>query len=278
VTQSSDPGAVALIADRARTMRLGIGCASGLGGALQVLRVGIAARRPEAGAESEPMPVAMRALGGGEIWVRPGTTDIHNAVLYYSASLHLPPPGIRDEELKSIVEIGTNMGAGLAALAYRYPQAQLIGVEPDPLNAAVARRNLEPFGGRAQVVQSGVWPTDGDLVIEDSYGEGAHGLAVREATPDDPPEARIEAKTIDSILAETKTESVDYMHVTAEETTRELMRAGGEWAAKTRSMCVETQPQIAWEREDTAADLRALGFRVVDHPTVPHKWVYAIRD
>jgi len=41
----------------------------------------------------------------------------------------------------------------LTALAILHPDAQLLGVEPDPGNFSVAQRNIERFGARCKVVQ-----------------------------------------------------------------------------------------------------------------------------
>jgi len=60
---------------------------------------------------------------------------------------HLPPDDIGSPEPR-IVELGTNIGAGLAGLAARYPAATLLGVEPDRQNAALPRWSFADFGER----------------------------------------------------------------------------------------------------------------------------------
>ena len=100
--------------------------------------------------------VPMKGLGGQDFFVRPGTSDIYNATWYYMDALYRPPPGL-DGPIETICEIGSNIGAALTALGIEYPNARLLGVEPDPGNVAVLRKNTTRFGDRCVVVQCGVW-------------------------------------------------------------------------------------------------------------------------
>jgi hypothetical protein len=50
----------------------------------------------------------------------------------------------------------------MADFVVRYPHARVIGVELDDVNAALARRNVEPWADRCHVVNAAVWSVDGD--------------------------------------------------------------------------------------------------------------------
>src|SRR3954453_5391221 len=126
--------------------------------------------------DSPALAIPMRELGGEDLWVRPGASGLRHACYYYRDSLHLPPPEVAGSELRAILELGTNMGAALTALAIRYPGATVVGVEPDPGNATVARRNLERFGGRARLVEARAWGADAALVGATSPPPGAPGF------------------------------------------------------------------------------------------------------
>ncbi len=262
----------------ARSLANQLGVAEGVRGKLAVLRVIAAGRRskpPEA-----PIPVEMKALSGHRLYVRAGTSDLRNTGYYYRGDLFLPPPEVADEDLRRIVELGSNMGAALTALAVRYPAASLLGVEPDPGNAALAARNLAAFGDRARIVEAGIWDTDADLVVDRDTRYGEHGFSVRPRTPEDPEGmAGIKALGIDSVLAENlpEDEQVDYMHLTIEGTEARVLRAGGRWAQRVRSLRVEAHPELGYPAADCIADLEALGYRAWPDDRLPEKWIYAVR-
>ncbi len=262
----------------ARSLANQLAVARGAGGKLAVLRVIAAGRR--SGSAAAPVGVAMKALGSQPLFVRPGASDLRNAGYYYRGDLFLPPPEVADGELRRIVELGSNMGACLTALAVRYPGASLLGVEPDPGNAALAARNVAAFGERATVIEAGIWDTDADLVVDRDTRYGEHGFAVRPRTPEDSAGMPgITALSIDSVLAENipGDEPIDYVHMTIEGTEPRVLKAGGQWPARVRSLRVEAHPELDYPSAACIADLEALGYRAWRDPLLPEKWVYAVR-
>jgi len=89
----------------------------------------------------------VKELDGRPLHVRPGTADMNTIFLNYVQGAHLPPPPFVDRDLRQICELGSQIGTGIAGLAARYSHARVIGVEPDPENAALARRNIEEHMG-----------------------------------------------------------------------------------------------------------------------------------
>ncbi len=247
--------------------------AAGARGPIRVVGTLVAAILGRVGA---PIGVPMKALGGGELLVRAGTSDLRNASDYYNLGLFLPPAQL-DREPRQIVELGSNAGASLTALAHRYPGARLLGAEPDAGNATIARRNLARFGSRAAVVEAGLWDHDAELVIEATeYGE--HGFHLRPADEHDPPETRTPALSLDSLLARHLPDGeVDYMHVSIEATEARVFGAGGDWVDRVVSLRSEAHPNLGYPAERCREDLEALGDRTWVDPGLPDKWVLALR-
>ena len=239
-------------------------------------------------AASVPVSIPMKALGDQPLWVRPATTDLLMAVLDYRLGVHLPPPEIREGDLERILELGANAGGALAGLAARYPKAQILAVEPDPATAAVARRNAASFGDRCTVVTAAVWDRPATLTVD---GTGATGHVVRPIEDSDGPEApRIEARTVDDLLAEHMPEGeIDFLLITIEGTEERILSAGGEWAQRVRSVRAEFQPQLGHTPRMMADWLEGLGFEARAAPpgslddspseaTPPERrWVYGVR-
>lgn len=261
--------------NRIRALALYMNAASGVRGRLAVVRVLIASRLGRG--SGKPVAVALRRPRGLKVFVRPGTTDLSNAASYSHAAVYRPPTAAGDP--RRIVELGSNIGAGLSALALEYPGALLAGVEPDTGNLDVARLNTRPFGSRVQLLQGAIWDTTVDLVVDSMGDAGEHGFTVRAAAPGDPPQLpRIRAYSIDDVLDLTfPGEEIDYMHVTIEGTEPRVFAAGGSWPDRVRSLRVEAHPYFGYEVEDCVAQLEALGYAAEAAAAPPRKWVMAVR-
>jgi FkbM family methyltransferase len=76
-------------------------------------------------------------------------------------------------EPKLILDLGANVGDASGSFLNRFPKARVVAVEPDPASAAICRRNLAPYGGRARVIVGAVWPERARLVLSrGAYGDG----------------------------------------------------------------------------------------------------------
>ena len=247
----------------------------GLRGRLGVLRA-LSRERWSDTEQRDVIAVPMAELGGERIYIRPQTSDLSNATVYLAHGIHLPPPQVTDP--RRIVELGTNMGAGLTYLAFRYPEARLFGVEPDPTSMAVAALNTARFGNRVRLARAAVWHEKGDIVVERDIESGAHGFRARSARPDDDPAERIPALSIDAVLEEAfPGEEIDYMHVTIEGSEPAVFEAGGQWPERVRSLRVEAHPYLDYPVEAAIAQLEALGYQAEAAPSPPAKWVFATR-
>jgi FkbM family methyltransferase len=231
--------------------------------------------RLESGGE-QTVGLRIRELGGAEFHVRPGTTDVGTIYHDFVEGEHLPPPPIRDQELKQLCELGSNVGAGAAGLAARYPSAEVVAVEPDPANAAICRRNLAPFGPRCRVVQTAIWDRAAALVVE---GDEPSGYTVREAAATDPADRRVPATTIDTLLAdEMPSGDVDYLILNLEGTEPRVLKAGGGWASRVRSIRCELHPHYGFGAEACTHLLEQLGFTAWTEPEPWGGWGFGVRQ
>lgn len=268
-------GPLRRIAARIRLAIRTLSCVSGPRAAASALRVLAQGRQRQAALPSQAVPIAMKACGGGELYVRPGSSDLMNAVAYYSVGSEAPPPGV--ESPRTIVELGTNCGVALTALGHLYPEARLLGVEADAGNAAMAARNLERFGERAEVVQGAIWDSSVELVVDTSATSGEHGFLVRPSEPGDPADAeRLEGMTIDDVLERhlPGAEPIDYLHISIEGSEPRALAAGGRWVERTRSLRIELHPYFGYGSKECIAQLEALGFRAVEADRPPETWVF----
>lgn len=85
-----------------------------------------------------------------------------------------------DGHVGTIVDCGANAGYTSAYLLSRFPDAQVVAIEPFPANAELCRRNLAPYGRRATVIEAAVWSHSGRLAL-DHAGGNEWGVRVRAA-------------------------------------------------------------------------------------------------
>jgi FkbM family methyltransferase len=242
------------------------------GSRARLLGVKIGSRLP--GWRSREVSLRPKALDGAPLTVRAGTTDMNTIFLNYLEGAHLPPAELTDRDLSQICELGSQIGTGLAGLAARYRNARILGVEPDPTNAALARRNVEAFGPRCQVVETAIWDSDTDLTIEGDPPV----YSVRPARAGDPPDRRIGATTVDRLLAEHMPEGeIDYMIMQLEKTEPRVLAAAATWAPRVASIRVEIYPGMGFEGAECVSLLEALGYEAWWEPTPSRGYGFGIR-
>lgn len=104
-----------------------------------------------------PRSIALRNLRY-PILIRPGTQD----------SAHIINNVIREEyghfvianEPEYIIDAGAYIGDTTTYFLSRFPQVKVIALEPNPESYDMAKRNLEPYGKRAILLQKGLFSNE----------------------------------------------------------------------------------------------------------------------
>lgn len=262
-------------AGRAGQARSSFGLMADFWSVAKLAAVKAALRLPFLGRRMRGRPFSFRIteLGGRPLRLRAGTSDLGTLYHDYVRHEHLPPPPVASDELRFVCELGSNVGTGLAGLAARYPSAVVLGVEPDAANAALARQNVAAFGDRCRVVESAIWHRSERLAVR---GEHPSGYTVE---PAGQAETSVSGLTIDALLAEAMPgERIDYICFNLEGAEDAVLEAGGEWAARTRSVRCELHPQTGFSAERCTELLSALGFRAWAEPEAWGGWGFGVRD
>jgi FkbM family methyltransferase len=88
-----------------------------------------------------------------------------------------PPVSLRDrlseDAVRTIADVGANVGMFSAWARGRWPQARIVAVEPAPENVAVLREQAGR-DGRTDVIEAAVAPSDGEIGFVEGWGAGAH--------------------------------------------------------------------------------------------------------
>jgi FkbM family methyltransferase len=224
------------------------------------LRGRIALLRLATGRAGAPLRVHLKALNGNAVTLRPGTTDLENLVEGVIAGYAQPPSEVVGP--KTIVEIGTNIGVGLAVLAARHAGARVYGVEADPENFALAQRNLAPYD--ATLLHAAAWDADTTVALS---GDRASGRETQAG-------ADVPAYTLTSLLERLVGEApVDYLYMDIEGAHARVLQAEDtRWADQVKTIKVAGHAGTPYDEHACAADLQRLGYTTRVEPYDPIGW------
>lgn len=222
-----------------------------------------------------PVAVRARALGGRPLLLRPGSTDIWAFIglLPPFNRAHVPGPAIVPRDARCVWDLGANIGATMAHVAVRFPEARVVGVELDAGNAAQARINVAPWGARCEVLEGAVWPEDGTISYTAQPGDevslhvDAHDPARPAGTagPDGPATTlHAPALRLDRLL---KTHAgpdgrVAFVKMDIEGAEAAVLADRTTWASAVDAISIEVHPPYTVDR--CRADLERLGFVVCE--------------
>ena len=103
--------------------------------------------------------------------MRPATSDINVFSQIFIEDEYQPLKDLKD--VKSIIDLGANVGYSSAYFLSAFPGSSVIAVEPDPANFDLLQRNMTPYGDRAATIQAGIWSHPTRLSLVDTiYRDG----------------------------------------------------------------------------------------------------------
>lgn len=169
---------------------------------------------------------------------RAGTSDIdvfkHIYVLReYGCFDDLEDPGL-------VVDCGANVGLSTAYFLARFPNANVIAIEPDPGNYQQLLHNTRAYAGRLQAVQAGLWPKSVGLkFVDDAFGDGRDwAVAVAEAGPGE--EADLRAVNLRALLDESGHDRISLLKIDIEGSEQALFSEGTEaWLGRVDNLVIE---------------------------------------
>ncbi|QGJ70939.1 SAM-dependent methyltransferase [Planctomycetales bacterium 10988] len=139
-----------------------------------------------------------------------------------------------------IIDCGANVGYSSAYFLSKFPQCQVVAVEPDPHNFAVLERNLAPYGDRVKCLQAGIWSHPTTLkMVEEMYRDGLEwSKQVRECY--DGETAELQGIDVDTLLKESGFDRISLLKIDVEGA--EVMMFAGDyqsWLGKVDSLAIE---------------------------------------
>jgi FkbM family methyltransferase len=202
-----------------------------------------------------PREVTLRS--GAELLVRRG--DAIPLLEQFALDVYaVPLPG---PPVRSILDLGANVGFASIALAARHPGARIVCVEPEPSTRELLARNLARNGVEAEILALAVGGAPGSVSLR--YGEH-HSLT--RTQPD--PAGEIRAAPLAEMLDLAGLPEVDLVKIDAEGAEREVLADVGAWADRVGAIIGELHDGLT--RELAYAQLRPHGFEPVALPDRPY--------
>jgi FkbM family methyltransferase len=199
--------------------------------------------------------VRLREAKDAPVLLRKGTSDV--AVLWdtFYGRYHQPPSSVLPSSTKMIWDIGSNIGLTIFDLARNFPDSVVIGLEPDPGNAALCRRNVSRFGRRCSILEAAAWVEDGEVRFH-----SAEGMEFAGAITETPASAgfAVRAISLNTLLKESETTHVDYVKLDVEGAEQRLLTENNAWAASVHAINVEIHDP--YTPGECVRDLETLGF------------------
>lgn len=166
-----------------------------------------------------------------EVYLRPGSTD--NCVfkqIFLKQDLNVP---ILDTlNVGTILDLGANIGMSSLYFKNRFPDAHIIGVEPDESNGNMFRKNLQHFS-YVDVIMGAVRGDNKKVKIIDN-GRGQSGYEARENIDG------LSAITIADIMKIKKWDRIDILKMDIEGSEKSVFENDYEyWLPKTKLLFIE---------------------------------------
>jgi FkbM family methyltransferase len=147
------------------------------------------------------------------LWCRPRSSDLFVFEQVFIDLEYSCVDGVVDPKL--IIDCGANVGYASAYFLSKFPDARVIAIEPDPDNVKWLRRNLEPYGNRATVLDSAIWSHPVGLIVEANHGDGLEwARQVRESLPGETP--HLIATDLATILDKSGADSISILKMDVE--------------------------------------------------------------
>jgi FkbM family methyltransferase len=147
-------------------------------------------------------------------------------------------PLYKTPAVKSILDLGANIGLSAVVLLNRFPAAEVVAVEPDPENYRACSQNLAPYGSRARVILGAVWSRPGKLALTRVGDCREWAVTVIEPRADSP--GVVQSWDTETLFAMAGFETVDLLKIDIERSELEIFKSdSAAWIPRVRNLCIE---------------------------------------
>jgi FkbM family methyltransferase len=175
-------------------------------------------------------------FAGAPLLLRSGTSDVEAFYKIFAWKEYHLPPEFLPGRVRSIVDLGANIGFSVFYFASQFPGAQIIGLEPDSENYQLLEMNTRNIK-RLNLVNAGIWSRRASLRIENPH-DRPDSYRVCECPPGAP--GSIPAYSVPDLMETYHLDEIDILKVDVEGAERQIFTEGCEaWLPKVRTLIIE---------------------------------------
>jgi len=141
-------------------------------------------------------------------------------------------------EVKCILDLGANTGLAAVAFLNRFPDAQVVAVEPDPDNHRLCAENIAAYGSRARTILGAVWSHPRKLAITRVGDQREWAVTVLEPVGEEP--GVVQSWDPPTLFAMAGFETVDLLKIDIERSEIAIFNSSSAaWIQHVRNLCIE---------------------------------------
>jgi len=159
--------------------------------------------------------------------------------------------------VRTVLDLGANVGFATLRFARRYPHARLVCVEPDSTARELLANNLARNGVEAQIFGVAVVGTPGSYRMSAAGHPGGNQVTASRS-------GAVEGIMLPALLDRAGLEQVDFMKVDIEGAERHLFLSARDWAGRVRALIAELHDEPT--PADVESQLGAHGYRRLPLP------------
>lgn len=167
-------------------------------------------------------------------------------------------------EVKTIIDLGANIGLASLYFLHAFPSAQLFAVEanPDTFKVLMANLDTQILGGRVRLLNAAVWHSyaqlAGQCALSDHHFSRFHVYESKQAVP-----ARIEGIPMRAVLERAAFATIDLLKVDIEGGEAALFQRDQGWLRAVNSIAIEFHGDSRRE-SDFDSIIKEHGLSVID--------------
>jgi FkbM family methyltransferase len=139
---------------------------------------------------------------------------------------------------KSVLDLGANTGLASVAFLTRFPNAQVVAVEPDTENHRLCLQNMQAYGSRARAILGAVWSRSGKVDLTRTGDCREWSVTVVE--PADDAQGLVQCWDVPTLFTMAGFEMVDLLKVDIEGGEIAIFNGNSiAWIKRVRNLCIE---------------------------------------
>jgi FkbM family methyltransferase len=139
-----------------------------------------------------------------------------------------------------IIDGGANIGLASLFFANKWPDAQIIAIEPDPENCALLHKNCAAYSN-IEIIQGALWPSNAELVVQNPDD---FSFAFRVVEASSSTSSSFTGVTVNDILDNSDKQCIDLLKLDIEGSEEQLFTFGySNWLSRTKNIMIEIHGQ-----------------------------------